>query len=125
LSFIWLPQRINYKPFFAPGPHKLTCDLDTNRVTYEPATGRDKIECLEQIRARFNDATAQPPVKPDATKALIDDRLSCKYALICGSNCGIHECAIGDGRQCGEVYEQRLRQVLPLLFFNLQKCSQQ
>jgi len=125
-SFIRLPQRINYKPFFASRPHKLTFDLDTKRVTYEPATGADTIGCLEQIRARFNDATARPPIEPEAAMAsigtLIDDRLSCKYALICGSNCGIHD---GDGRQCGEVYEQRVQQVLPLLFFNLQKDSQQ
>lgn len=122
-SLIRLPQRINYKPFFAPGPHKLICDLDTKQVTYEPATGKDTIECFEQIKARFNDLTAQPPVKPEA--ALIENRLSCKYALICGSSCGIHECPGGDERQCAEVYERRVQQVLPLLLFNLQKCSQQ
>ncbi len=124
-SFMRLPQRINYKPFFARGSHKLTCDLETKRVTYESSRGGDAIDGLEQIEARFEGPIARPPVDPEATNALIEDRLSCKYALVCGSNCGIYECPGSDGRQCAEMYERRLEQVLPLLFFNLQKFSRQ
>jgi hypothetical protein len=123
-SFIWMPQRINYKPFFAPRAHKLTCDLYSKRVTYESATGAETIADLEHIEACFDEAEAQPAVNPEATRALIENRLSCKYALVCGSNCGIRESPDADGRECGQMYERRLQQVLPLLFFNLQKRHQ-
>lgn len=120
LSFILMPNRINYKPFFAPGSHKLTCALETKRVTYESATGEELVEGFNHIRARFEEPVERPAINVEAA-TLIPERVFCKYALVCGCNRGINECSAGDVQQCTEVYERRLQQVLPLLLFNLQK----
>lgn len=125
MSFILMPSRINYKPFFAPDSHKLTYALTTEQVTYASATGKEWIEGFDRIRAHFAETPSLPAMNAGATAAPIEERAFCKYALVCGSSCGRSECSASDERLCAEIYERRLQQVLPLLLFNLQKSGEQ
>jgi hypothetical protein len=118
LTFVLLPNRINYSPFFAPGPHKFTCVLETKQVTCESPVGEELVGEFDQVYTHLEDLLTRP-TGTEAT-ALIPERAACKYAMICGGNPETNECAAGLP-QCTGVYEQRLRQVLPLFLFNLQK----
>jgi len=122
-SFVLMPNRINYQPFFAPGSHKLTCVFETKQVTYESPCGEKIIGEFDQIGAGFEESIRPTAGDKAATMALIQQRVSCKYALLCRCNPGVSECSSGNGLQCADVYERRLRQVLPLLLFNLKKSK--
>jgi len=120
-SFVLMPNRINYQPFFAPGSHKLTCVLESKQVTYESPTGEKIVGEFDQVEASFEESITPPAVDNAAAEALIQQRVSCKYALLCRCNPDTSECSPGISLKCTEVFEQRLRQVLPLLLFNLKK----
>lgn len=114
LNLVLAPKKINYFPFFAPDPHKLTCDLDSKRLTYKSPFGNEVSGELDEIRAHFESTHTTETTPP------IEDRATCKYALICGCRHGMNGCSNGQP-ECAAVYEERVRQVLPLLVFNLQK----
>lgn len=113
LSLVLTPKRINYNPFFIPNAHKLAVDLDTGQVRYTSPAG-DKVSGeLDEIMARVE------RVSPTAAEQ-IQERATCKYALVCGCQSGMNGAA-NNQKECAAVFEQRLRQVLPLLVFNLQQ----
>ena len=111
MSLVLTPQRINYYPFFAPDSHKLACELRSKSVSYKPPAGDEVSGELDEIAPRVESAKST-----DSATSLIQERVSCKYSLICG--CGK---STNGPPECSAVYEQRLRQVLPLLVFNIQK----
>ena len=115
MSLVLTPHRINYYPFFAPGTHKLTCDLRSKNVSYKSPGGDEVSGDLNEIAARVESAKAPPTDSPP-----VQERAACKYSLICG--CGNATNGFVNGQpECAAAYEQRLRQVLPLLVFNIQK----
>ena len=118
LSLVLTPKRINYCPFFVPDAHKLACDLHSKRVSYKSPSGDEVIGDLGEIVARVESANATPVLT--AETPLIQERVTCKYALLCGCQSGMNGCS-NDQQECTAVFEQRLRQVLPLLVFNLQQ----
>lgn len=111
LSFVLTPKRINYYPFFAPDAHKLTLNLNSKRVSYKSPHGEEVSGDFDEILASVVRAKATPA--PEAATLLVQERVACKYSLICGCR--------SDQKECAAVFEQRLRQVLPLLVFNLQQ----
>jgi hypothetical protein len=118
MSLVLMPKRINYCPFFFPDAHKLDCDLHSKRVNYKSPSGDEVSGGLDEIMAHVESANATPAIKAEAP--LIQERVNCKYALICGCQSGMNGSFV-DQKQCAAVFEQRLRQVLPLLVFNLQQ----
>lgn len=117
-SLTFMPNRVNYKPFFEPDPETLTCDLATGEVTYK-AGDDEAVVGLDAVRARLLDASREPKA---AASAVAEAGAFCKYALICGCRRptdGGHDADGGAG--CAELYERRLRQVLPLFIFNLRR----
>lgn len=117
LSLVLTPNRINYYPFFAPDAHMLTAELCSKRVSYRSPSGEEVNGELDEIVANVESAMAT--TKTDSAVLPIEERVSCKYALICGCRRGMNGFP-NDGQECAAVYEERLRQVLPLLVFNLQ-----
>ena len=115
LSLVLTPKRVNYTPFFAPDAHQLSCELHSKCVSYKSPSGDEVIDDLDEIMARVESANATPALTP-----LIQERVTCKYALICGCQSGMNG-SCNDQKECAAVFEQRLRQVLPLLVFNLQQ----
>lgn len=111
LNLIVTPKRINYYPFFAPDAHELTLDLNSKRVNYKSPSAEEVSGELNEILARVESAKATPA--REAATPLIQERAGCKYSLFCGCR--------NDQKECAAVFEQRLRQVLPLLVFNLQQ----
>jgi hypothetical protein len=120
LTFVLMPNRINYTPFFAPGPHKLNCVLGTEQVTYESPSGEELVGEFDQVQMYLKDLLTRSTTNAIETAALIQESSACRYALICGCSAKTNECTAGLP-QCTAVYEQRLQQVLPLFLFNLQK----
>lgn len=118
LNLVLTPKRINYYPFFINAPHKLDCELHSRRVSYKSPFGDEVSGGLDEIMARVESAKAEPALT--AEKLPIQERVACKYALICGCKSGMNGSA-NDQKECAAVFEQRLRQVLPLLVFNLQQ----
>jgi hypothetical protein len=117
---VLMPKRINYHPFFAPEPHKLDCELHSKRVSYKSPSGAEATGGLDEILAYVESAIGAQGMKADSATPLIQERAACKYSLICGCRNGMDGIA-NDQKECAVVYEQRLRQVLPLLVFNLQQ----
>jgi hypothetical protein len=122
LSFVLAPNRINYHPFFAPDAHKLSCELESKQVTYKSPSAEEVSGQFDDVRAGLENNTASPVIEMDAIMPLIQKRVSCKYALMCGCRNGMDGCS-DDQQTCAALYEQRLRQVLPLLLFNLKRNS--
>ena len=120
MSLVLAPKRINYNPFFAPDPHKLDCELHSKRVSYKSPSGGEVTGGLNEILAYVESPVNAQGIKADSATSLIQERASCKYSLICGCRNGMDGVA-NDQKECAAVYEQRLRQVLPLLIFNLQE----
>src|SRR5215217_4992672 len=117
MSLVLTPHRLNYYPFFASGAHKLACELRSNSMSYKSPAGEEVTGEMDDIVTRVESAKA---TSIDSVTPLIRERASCKYSLICG--CGDRTNGFVNGQQeCAAVYEQRLRQVLPLLVFNIQK----
>lgn len=119
MSLTFMANRINYKPFFEPAPETLTCDLSAGEVTYKHDDD-EVVVGLDGVRRRLLDAARKP--KGAASAASDGDAGGdfCKYALICGCRRptnGGHNSDAG----CAELYEQRLKQVLPLFIFHLRK----
>lgn len=120
LSLVFGPSQINYKPFFEPESHKLTCAVDTGRVTYR-AGGGEESEGLDAARAQLGEAMARVPSDVSAAVARAAEGELCKYALVCGCRRGVNGCPAVESGQCAALYERRLHQVLPLLMYNLRK----
>ena len=118
MSLVLMPKRINYYPFFFPDAHKLACELHSKRVNYKSPSGDVVSGGLDEIMARVESANATQAIKAEAP--LIQERVTCKYALICGCQSGMNGCS-NDRKECAAVFEQRLHQVLPLLVFNIQQ----
>jgi hypothetical protein len=121
LSFILTPNRINYRPFFQLDAHKLTCDLGTNRVTYQSGASLEVVENPSAIKARVAAELAQHGAHAREASAQILGNSFCKYALVCGCQRGLRGRAEQSSEECATAYEGRLRQVIPLLLFNLQQ----
>lgn len=118
LSLVLSPKRINYYPFFTPYAHKLAGEFHSKRVSYKSPAGDEVSGGFDEIRARVESAKTTPALTAEIP--LIQERVTCKYALICGCQSGMNGSS-NDQRECAGVFEQRLRQVLPLLVFNLQQ----
>jgi len=119
-NLVLAPKRINYHPFFASEPHKLDCELHSKCVRYKSPSGAGVIGSLDEILAYVEGAMGTQEIKADSATPLIQERAACKYSLICGCRNGMDGIS-NDQKECAAVYEQRLRQVLPLLVFNLQQ----
>src|SRR5215204_4090043 len=118
LSLVLTPKRINYHPFFIPNAHKIAAELHSKRVIYTSPSRAEVSGDLDEITARVESAKATSTTALDT--ALIQERVNCKYALVCGCQSGMN----GDAKnqkECAADFEQRLRQVLPLVVFNLQQ----
>lgn len=118
LSLVLTPKRINYSPFFIPDAHQLACELHSKRVRYNSPSGDEVSGGVDEIVARVESANATPALAVETP--LIQERVACKYALLCGCQSGMNGSA-DDQKECTAVFEQRLRQVLPLMVFNLQQ----
>jgi hypothetical protein len=121
LSFILAPNRINYRPFFQPDAHKLTCDLATNRVTYQGGASSEVVESLGAIKTRVAAELDRHGMNVREALEQIADNPFCKYALVCGCQRGMRGRVGQSGEGCAADYEGRLRQVIPLLLFNLRQ----
>jgi hypothetical protein len=119
MRFTLMPQVINYKPFFQPGPEQLRADLSTGQLTYSNAPDDSVEGKLDQIRAALEDRLAPqnstPAWEMDGQSSAC---LSCKYALVCGRD-WIGTGGFADAEQCANSFERRMAQTLPLLLFNL------
>lgn len=120
MRFILMAGKVNYRPFFQPEPAKIIATFEDRRLSFQEGRGAETVEGLAEISARAAqreraggggdmwDAVARSP-----------SRLDCKYALVCGCAQGRDAPAEEMTRECSGSFEQRLRQVLPLLLFNL------
>lgn len=118
LRFITTPAMINYNPFFHADPGKLILDLGSTRLSYQPAKGDAPIEGAEAVRQH---AASIPAQKRETLWEAIEQTSecpACKYALVCGRD-WIGTCGYSSIDQCATLFERRMEQVLPLLFFNL------
>jgi hypothetical protein len=119
MRFTLMPQVINYKPFFQPGPEQLKVDFATGQLTYNAASNDFVTGNLDQIRAALDDRLApQNSTRAWETDGQTSACLSCKYALVCGRD-WIGTGGFADAEQCANSFEQRMAQTLPLLLFNL------
>jgi len=116
MSLVVTPKKVNYNPFFAPDPHKLDCELHSKRVSYKSPSGAEMTGGLDEILAYVESAIGGQKIKAESAQ----ERASCKYSLMCGCRNGM-DGIVNAQKDCAAVYEQRLRQVLPLLIFNLQE----
>jgi hypothetical protein len=120
MSLILMPSRVNYNPFFKPQSYKLTCAVDTGEVTYQAADAK-KVAGFGPAGARLRESMERLPADVGAALARVAEGELCKYALICGCRRGVNGCPAVESGECAALYERRLRQVLPLLLFNLRK----
>jgi hypothetical protein len=119
--FILMAGKINYRPFFQPESAKLTATLEDKRLTFQEGVGAATLEGFAAISAHA-EQSARDGDGGDLwdTIAPTSPRLDCMYALVCGCAQGRAARAEGAALECGAPFERRLRQVLPLLLFNLQ-----
>jgi hypothetical protein len=120
MNFTFMSNRINYRPFFEPGPRALTCDLATGEVTCTPDDAEVFVG-LDEVRARLLDEKREPKAAAGMSPEELAEGALCKYALICGCGRPVTNGANNGTAACAQLYEQRLRQVLPLFIFNLRK----
>jgi len=118
LSLVLTPKRINYHPFFIPNAHKIAAELHSKRVIYTSPSRAEVSGDLDEMTARVESAKATSATALDM--ALIQERVNCKYALVCGCQSGMNG-DVKNQKECAADFEQRLRQVLPLVVFNLQQ----
>ena len=111
--FITTPRQINYNPFFYPDPPRLVFDVGANQLSYD-SPEKGVIEGFDAVRRAIKleqPASLEPPAEG------VRECFSCKYSLVCGRD-WINKYSYADASQCAGLFEQRVRQVLPLLLYN-------
>lgn len=122
LRFISMAGKINYRPFFQPEPAKLSAVVETRRLSFQEGRDAAPVEGAAEINALAARGDGGDGGDGDEfweSLARSSSRLNCKYALVCG--CGQADGGRGwdEAGECSGSFEQRVRQVLPLLLFNL------
>jgi hypothetical protein len=117
LRFVTRSDLINYNPFFSLEPDKLIYDLASEELFYQSAGSEVSLSDVNELRQYIR----IPEERPLSLEIIEQGSAcpSCKYALVCGRD-WIGKCGYPDINRCAASFEQRLKQVLPLLFFNLQ-----
>lgn len=120
--FISTPRRINYNPFFQRDSEKLTFDVGTKQLTYQPAASSQIIEGANSIRAAIEESAVRAHENSHDDNSSASQQSSCKYALVCGCGRRSIDSANNEIEGCANAgaFEARLKQVLPVLLFNLQ-----
>jgi hypothetical protein len=111
--FITTPRQINYNPFFYPDPSRLVFEVGANQLSYDSPEG-GTVEGFEAVRRAIK---VEQPARLEPIAESVSECLSCKYSLVCGRD-WIKKYGYKDADQCAGLFEQRVRQVLPLLLYN-------
>jgi len=117
MRFVTRSDLINYNPFFSLEPDNLIYDLASGQLFYRSAASDAAFRDVNELRQNIRVSKVQPLSLESIEQGSACP--SCKYALVCGRD-WIGKCGHPDVNRCAASFEQRLKQVLPLLFFNLQ-----
>ncbi|RMD57508.1 hypothetical protein D6833_13830 [Candidatus Parcubacteria bacterium] len=118
MRFIVTPARVNYNPFFQPDADKLIFDLDTRHLSYRSSADDRLVDGVDDVSAHIEAELAQKPADFWQAVKQSSECPSCKYALVCGRN-WIGEYGYATAERCARAFGQRLKQSLPLVFYNL------
>ncbi|HST23903.1 MAG TPA: hypothetical protein VLR90_22540, partial [Blastocatellia bacterium] len=111
--FITSPRQINYNPFFYPDPPRLVFEVGANQLSYD-SPERGTIEGFDAVREAIK---LEQPASLEPLAESVSECFSCKYSLVCGRD-WLKKYSYKDATQCAGLFEQRVRQVLPLLLYN-------
>jgi hypothetical protein len=116
--FITSPRRINYNPFFQPEAARLEFNVATNQLNYASPGGDRAVEGFEAVRQSIKLESRKQSSHGLLSGEKVSQCLSCKFSLVCGRN-WVEERGYKNAGECAGLFERRIRQVLPLLIYNI------
>lgn len=115
--FITSPKQINYTPFFQSEPGRIVFTAGTDEPAYSPGYGAT-VNGFDQVLSRIESENLKEPVNLRSIEGRAAGCLSCKHALVCGRG-WIGDYGYENSGECAESLELRMKQVMPLLLYNL------
>ncbi len=116
--FITSPKQINYSPFFQSEPVRIVFTAGADEPVYDSPESGSTVKGFDEVRARIEDESLKGPVDFMSMERQGAECLSCKHALVCGRE-WIGKYGYKDSGECAESLELRMKQVMPLLLYNL------
>jgi hypothetical protein len=116
--FITAPKQINYTPFFQSEPDRLIFTAGADELVYDSPEYGSTVKGFDEVRDKVEAESLRAAAGYGSIVEQPAGCLSCRHALVCGRG-WIGEYGYKDSNECSELLERRMKQVMPLLLYNL------